>query len=126
MGLWQKAHKELRNELQVSGIAARRSKFIIVELNWLGRGPLGRLSSLEETCYLVYCCLFICIYKTLACQTLAWWDVLKAAGSVALLLVCCLVICFITWADRKRITAQHFHVGLAVFCSASGSDCGDF
>lgn len=69
VGLWQKAHRELRNELQVSGIAARRSKCIVVDLNWLGKSPLGRLSSFEETCYLVYSFLCICVYRTLACQT---------------------------------------------------------
>lgn len=58
--------------------------------------------------------MYMCI-RTLACQTLAWWDVLEAAGSVALLVVCCLLICFITWADRKIITTQHLCVGLAVF-----------
>lgn len=41
-------------------------------------------------------------------------------------LVRCLVICFITWADRRRMTAQHFRVGLAGLCSAAGSGCDDF
>lgn len=57
---------------------------IAVELNWLGKSPLGRLSSFEETRYLVYCFMFICMYRTLVRQTLARCDVLKAAGSAAL------------------------------------------